>query len=130
MLLSELPDYVEVILLPGNHDAVRKSLPQEPISPEYAETLHENKKIHFFWNPARLLMHGVEAYIGHGKVLDEILSQVPGMDFHNPVEGMELLLKCRHPHGAHPRPRSQEIQGDHPHRLGRMADPDPLPESG
>jgi DNA polymerase II small subunit len=96
MLLSELPDHVEVILLPGNHDAVRKSLPQEPISPEYAEALHESKKIHFFWNPARLLMHGVEAYIGHGKVLDEILSQVPGMDFHNPVEGMELLLKCRH----------------------------------
>ena len=96
MLLSELPDHVEVLLLPGNHDAVRKSLPQDPISREYAESLHENRRIRFLGNPSRLLLHGVEAYLCHGKALDEILSQVPGMDFHAPVDGMELLLRCRH----------------------------------
>ena len=96
MLLSELPDHVEVILLPGNHDAVRKSLPQVPIPREYAETLHENRKIRFLGNPSRLLLHGVEAYIAHGKALDEILSQVPGLDFQAPADGMELLLRCRH----------------------------------
>jgi DNA polymerase II small subunit len=96
MLLSELPDHVEVIVLPGNHDAVRKSLPQEPIPGEYAETLHENRRVKLLGNPSRLTFHGVEAYIAHGKALDEILSQVPGLDFHNPVDGMELLLRCRH----------------------------------
>ena len=96
MLLSELPDHVEVLLLPGNHDAVRKSLPQDPISREYAESLHENRRVRFLGNPSRLLLHGVEAYLCHGKALDEILSQVPGMDFHAPVDGMELLLRCRH----------------------------------
>jgi DNA polymerase II small subunit len=112
MLLSELPDHVEVIVLPGNHDAVRKSLPQEPISREYAETLHENRRVRLLGNPSRLTLHGVrvrllgnpsrltlhgvEAYIAHGKALDEILSQVPGLGFHNPVDGMELLLRCRH----------------------------------
>jgi DNA polymerase II small subunit len=96
MLLSELPDHVEVIVLPGNHDAVRKSLPQEPIPREYAENLHENRRVRLLGNPSRLTLHGVEAYIAHGKALDEILSQVPGLDFHNPVDGMELLLRCRH----------------------------------
>lgn len=96
MMLSELPDYVEVFVLPGNHDAVRKSLPQDPIPPEYAEALHENGNVKMLWNPSRLQLHGVEAYICHGKALDEILSQIPGMDFHNPVAGLELLLRCRH----------------------------------
>ncbi len=96
MLLQELPDYVETIILPGNHDAVRKSLPQIPLSREYAEALDENARIHLYGNPSRLQLHGVEAFISHGKALDEILSQVPGLEFQNPVGGMELLLRCRH----------------------------------
>ncbi|UCH57394.1 MAG: DNA-directed DNA polymerase II small subunit [Candidatus Bathyarchaeota archaeon] len=96
MMLTEIPDHVEIIVLPGNHDAVRKSLPQEPISKEYAEALHENRKVHLYGNPSRIQLHGVEAFISHGKALDEILSHVPGMDFNNPVNGMELLLRCRH----------------------------------
>ena len=95
-LLSEVPDYVEIIVLPGNHDAVRRSLPQPPISEEYAEILCNDDRVHMKGNPSRLLLHGVEAYICHGKALDEILSQVPGLDFQNPVKGMELLLRCRH----------------------------------
>ncbi|UCD45256.1 MAG: DNA-directed DNA polymerase II small subunit [Candidatus Bathyarchaeota archaeon] len=95
-LLSKVPEYVEIIVLPGNHDAVRKSLPQPPISEEYAEGLHQDDRIHLYGNPSKLLLHGVEAYVCHGKALDEILSQIPGMDFHHPLNGMELLLRCRH----------------------------------
>ena len=96
MMLSELPNHVEIIILPGNHDAVRRSLPQEPISGAYAKILNENRRIRLYRNPARVQLHGVEVFISHGKALDEILSQVPGMNFQNPIEGMELLLKCRH----------------------------------
>ena len=95
-LLSGVPDHVEIIIMPGNHDAVRRSLPQPPITEEYAEALCEDDRVRMMGNPSRLLLHGVEAYICHGKALDEILSQVPGLDFHNPVRGMELLLRCRH----------------------------------
>ena len=96
MILSGLPDHVEVIVLPGNHDAVRKSLPQKPLTKEYAGALAEDRRVHLAENPARVQLHGVEAYLCHGKALDEVLSQVPGMDFSNPIEGMELLLRCRH----------------------------------
>jgi len=44
-LLSKLPDYVEIVVIPGNHDAVRKSLPQPPISEEYAKSLHQDERI-------------------------------------------------------------------------------------
>ena len=95
-LLSGIPDYVEIIILPGNHDSVRKSLPQPAITRDYAETLHDNDRVHFHSNPSRMTLNGVEVFLSHGKALDEILSKIPGLDFHHPVNGMELLLRCRH----------------------------------
>lgn len=96
LILSELPNYVEIIIIPGNHDPVRKSLPQPPISKQYAERLHNDDRIHFLGNPSHLLINGVEVYISHGKALEEVLSRIPGMNFHNPEVGIELLLRCRH----------------------------------
>jgi len=96
VMLSRLPDYVEIIIIPGNHDAVRKSLPQPPISMEYAEALYKDPRIHMLGNPVRLSINGVEALICHGKALDDVLSQTPGLGFQSPGEGMELLLKSRH----------------------------------
>jgi len=95
-LISALPDYVEVIVIPGNHDAARKSLPQPPIPREYAEPFYQDSRIHMLGNPSRVLLEGVEALICHGKALDDVLSQTPGLTFHSPVNGMELLLRCRH----------------------------------
>ena len=96
VLLSKLPDYVEIIVTPGNHDAIRKSLPQPSITKEYAEPLYQDDRIHMFGNPCRLLLNNVEALVYHGKSLDDVLSQTPGLDFQQPIKGMELLLRCRH----------------------------------
>ncbi len=95
-MLSGLPDYIDIIIIPGNHDASRKSLPQPPIPKEYAEELYDDGRTRLLGNPSRVLINGVEVYISHGKALDDILSQIPGMDFQNPIRGMELLLRCRH----------------------------------
>lgn len=95
-LLAEIPEYVEIIIIPGNHDAVRKSLPQPSIPSNYAKSLNEDHRIHMLGNPCRVQLHGVEAYVAHGKALDEILSSIPGMNFHSPEKGIELLLQCRH----------------------------------
>lgn len=95
-LISTLPDYVEVIVIPGNHDASRNSLPQPSIPREYAESFYQDSRIHMLGNPSRLLLDGVEALVCHGKALDDVLSQTPGLTFHSPVNGMELLLRCRH----------------------------------
>ena len=95
-LLADIPDYIEIIITPGNHDAVRRSLPQPAIPEDYAKTLFNDSRVHLLENPCSIQLHGVESYIGHGKALDEILSSVPGMDFHSPEKGVELLLQCRH----------------------------------
>ena len=95
-LLKEIPDYIEIIIIPGNHDAVRKSIPQPPIPKKYCSELHEDPRIHLYENPCQLSLHGVDFLICHGKSLDDILSKTPGHDFQYPSKGMELLLRARH----------------------------------
>ncbi len=94
-LLARLPDYLEIIVIPGNHDACRKSLPQPPIPEEYAKALYADPRVHMLPNPSLLSLNGVHVQVAHGKGLDDILSSTPGHNFHRPVNALELLLRCR-----------------------------------
>ncbi|MEM3565363.1 MAG: DNA-directed DNA polymerase II small subunit [Candidatus Bathyarchaeia archaeon] len=95
-LIAQIPDYIEVIIIPGNHDAPRKALPQPPISDAFLETLHNSPNVHSFGNPCRLSLHGVEVLMYHGRSLDDIISTVPGINYTQPEKAMTLLLQCRH----------------------------------
>jgi len=94
--LEQIPDYVEVVITPGNHDAPRKALPQPPISGVFLETLQESRKIQSFGDPCFLSLHGVEVLMFHGRSLDDIISTVPDMDYGHPEKAMRLLLQGRH----------------------------------
>jgi DNA polymerase II small subunit len=95
-LLAQLPDYVEIVIIPGNHDAVRRSLPQPRIPEYFAPELHSNPRIHLAPNPIMLTINGVKIFVAHGTALTDILGSTPGHDFHNPITAVELLIKCRH----------------------------------
>jgi DNA polymerase II small subunit len=95
-LLDKLPDYIETIILPGNHDAVRRSLPQPAIPEDYAPGLYAHSRIHMVPNPIYLTLNDVKISVAHGTALTDILGSTPGYDFHNPVMAVELLVKCRH----------------------------------
>jgi len=95
-LLSKIPDYIEIIIIPGNHDAVRRALPQPALTTEYAEPLREIDNIHLLGNPAIVSLHGVEILIYHGRSLDDVISLLPGMSFEEPEKAMRFLLQSRH----------------------------------
>src|SRR3990170_5952316 len=40
-LIEQIPDYVEIIIIPGNHDVPRKALPQPAIADSFLELLQE-----------------------------------------------------------------------------------------
>jgi DNA polymerase II small subunit len=92
--IEQIPDYIEVVITPGNHDAPRKALPQPAISNEFLKTLQETRKIHSFGNPCLLSLHGVEVLLYHGRSLDDILHTVPKVD--TSEQAMKLLLQSRH----------------------------------
>jgi len=95
-IIEEIPEYIEIILMPGNHDACRRALPQPAILKEYAEPLYEARNIYFLGNPCMLRLHGVKVLVMHGRSLDDVISTVPGMSFERPDEAMKFLLQCRH----------------------------------
>ena len=94
--IEQIPDYVEVIITPGNHDAPRKALPQPAISSSFLETLQESRRVQSLGSPCTLSLHGVEVLMFHGRSLDDIISTVPGMSHSHPEKAMQLLLQTRH----------------------------------
>jgi DNA polymerase II small subunit len=94
--LQQIPDYVQVLIIPGNHDAPRKALPQPAITNEYLETLQESRAVRSLGDPCYISLHGVEVLMYHGRSLDDVISAAPGMTPNNPEKAMRLLLQSRH----------------------------------
>ncbi len=94
--MEQIPDYIEVIFIPGNHDATRQALPQPAVAKEFAEPVYDARSINALGNPARLQLHGVNFLVYHGRSLDDIVATVPGVTFQTSDKAMEHLLRCRH----------------------------------
>jgi DNA polymerase II small subunit len=94
--IEQIPDHMEVILIPGNHDGVRQALPQPAISKEYAEPVYETRTVTTLGNPCEVELHGVRFLLHHGRSLEDMLTSAPGMSFDRPERAMELQLRCRH----------------------------------
>jgi DNA polymerase II small subunit len=93
---EKIPDYIEIVISPGNHDAARKSLPQPAIPEGYLTGIKGKKNFHSVGSPCYLSIHGVEVLMYHGRSLDDIVSVIPGMDHQHPEKSMRLLLQGRH----------------------------------
>jgi DNA polymerase II small subunit len=94
--IEQIPDYIEVVIIPGNHDASRKALPQPAISNSYLKMSQESRNVYSLGNPCYLSLHGVEVLMYHGRSLDDVISTVPDMDNNHPEKAMRLLLQSRH----------------------------------
>ena len=95
-LFEQVPEYIEIIIIPGNHDASRKALPQPAIPNDYVEPLNDAHKIHSFGSPSSVNLHGVEFLLFHGRSLDDIASVAPNVSFDTPDKSMKLMLQSRH----------------------------------
>ena len=94
--LDELPDYVEVIVGPGNHDAVRRLEPQPMLSKQYASALYERDNVTLVGSPSYFSLDGVEFLTYHGTSMDDVISRVPYLDYARPEEALVEYLKHRH----------------------------------
>jgi len=94
--VARIPDYIETVVIPGNHDPVRQALPQPPIPNDFGEPLYESHKFISLGNPAEVAFHGVRFLLHHGRSLDDVLSSAPNMTFTEPEKAMRLQLQCRH----------------------------------
>lgn len=93
-MISDLPDHVTVVMIPGNHDAVRPAEPQ-PAFPQQIQKLFDSNVI-FAGNPSLVSLHGVKVLAYHGRSMDDFVSSMPGMSYHRPIDVMREMLRMRH----------------------------------
>ncbi|QLH76455.1 DNA-directed DNA polymerase II small subunit [Halosimplex rubrum] len=95
--LKEVPGDVEIVMIPGNHDAVRLAEPQ----PAFDEELRDIMNAHdarISGNPSTVTVEGVDVLMYHGVSLDEVIAELPDekASYDEPHKPMYQLLKKRH----------------------------------
>jgi DNA polymerase II small subunit len=93
-LLQAVPDQIQIIILPGNHDAVRPSEPQPAFPSEITKLFDSNIK--FVGNPCYFTIHGVEVLAYHGRSMDDFITVFPAIDISMAIPMMVEMLKRRH----------------------------------
>ena len=95
-LLGRVPGHIQIVLSPGNHDAVRQALPQPAVAVDMAEALYAMDNVRWVGDPAYVKLHGATFLIYHGKSLDDVIATTPNLAYDRPTDAMKLLLRARH----------------------------------
>jgi len=132
--LKDVPGEMEIVMIPGNHDAVRLAEPQ----PAFDEELRDIMSAHdatISANPSTVTVEGVSVLMYHGVSLDEVIAELPDgkASYDRPADAMTHLLKKRHvapQYGGHTRiaPETEDhlvieevpdiFHAGHVHKLG------------
>jgi len=98
--LSEIPERIKLIYLPGNHEPVRKALPQPPLPEVYRKILESKREVSFISNPAKILIGNRLMHLYHGQSLDDLIQTLPNVSYStlNETIGkiLEVMLQVRH----------------------------------
>ncbi len=91
--LEEVPDYIDVVIIPGNHDAVRRGEPQPQLPSEFVK---QRSNYHFGSNPSLFKIEGLNTVMYHGTSIDSMIANISGLSYSAPEKVMVEYLKRRH----------------------------------
>ena len=95
-LISKIPNYIKIFIIPGNHDPGRRALPQPAIPKKYNSEIWEKENVIMVGNPAVVSLNGVKVLMFHGQSIDDIVKTTPGLSYDRPTDVMKHLLRARH----------------------------------
>lgn len=93
--LSMIPEYISIIMQPGNHDAVRPAEPQPTFEKEIQDLFTTND-ITFVGNPSSFTIHGVEILSYHGQSMLDYATKISTLKYDEPIEIMKIMLQKHH----------------------------------
>ncbi|MDZ7849922.1 MAG: DNA-directed DNA polymerase II small subunit [Halodesulfurarchaeum sp.] len=95
--LKAVPGDMEIVMIPGNHDAVRLAEPQPAFEPELREIMTAHDAT-ITGNPSTVELEGVSVLMYHGVSLDELVAELPleSVSYERPAGAMAQLVKKRH----------------------------------
>ena len=93
--LKAVPGDLEIVMIPGNHDAVRLAEPQPGFDTELASIMsaHDPRIV---GNPSTVDLEGVSILMYHGVSLDEFVAELPAATYDRPERAMAHYLRKRH----------------------------------
>jgi DNA polymerase II small subunit len=95
--LKAVPGDLEIVMIPGNHDAVRLAEPQPGFEADLRDIMaaHDARIVS---NPATVDIEGVSVLMYHGVSLDEVIAELPddAATYDEPQRAMAQLLRKRH----------------------------------
>ena len=94
-LLEQIPEYIEVVISVGNHDAVRRCEPQPALN-GFMDALKDKPNFHLVGNPCKLNIHGFETLMYHGTSMDAMISSMSQLSYREPEKAQIEYLKKRH----------------------------------
>ena len=105
-ILGKLRKDIQLIICPGNHDALRIIEPQPLLDERFAYSLYQLKNTHFTTNPATVNIGAAENFSGfnvllyHGYSFDFFVNGVSSLRLNNAYRNPEMIhsyiLKRRH----------------------------------
>jgi len=94
-ILSEIPEYIKIFFVSGNHEPVRNAIPRPAVPKKYCEDL-VNLGVKCLGNPSLIKTHNVNTLIYHGEGFHDINRLIHDLDINKPIETMKEFLMCRH----------------------------------
>ncbi len=93
--MHNVPDWIDIVIQPGNHDASRPAEPQPAFTEEVRESF-EHHDARFLANPAIFDLHGVRTLGYHGSSLIDFATSVTNLEYEKPIPAMKQMLESRH----------------------------------
>ena len=96
-ILKDIPEYIHVIVSPGNHDGVRTAIPRPAIEEKFVQHLiEEGLSITSLGCPSQFSLHGVSILVYHGDSLIDMTGSLPKQGFEASFEAMREMIRGRH----------------------------------
>lgn len=93
-LVSKIPERIKMVMMPGNHDAVRLAEPQ-PALPLEVTAMFDSRTT-FVGNPCYLDVEGRIVLAYHGRSMDDFVANVRSLTYREPEKIMIDMLRRRH----------------------------------
>ncbi len=96
-ILRDIPDYIHVIVAPGNHDGVRNAIPRPAIEERFIKPLvNEGLSVTSLGCPCQFSLHGISLLVYHGDSLIDMIGALPTQGVEASFEAMCEMIRGRH----------------------------------
>lgn len=92
--LEQVPEYINIVMIPGNHDAVRRADPQPKLDKSLIKKDYSN--VILGSSPSMFKIEQFNVLMYHGNSMDSMIANIPGLSYHNPEYVIVEYLRRRH----------------------------------